>query len=104
MLAGHTDTVPVTPLWQSDPFQLRDRTNAFMAWAVAMMKGFFPVALHAAAAFVERDLAHLNHCRHLDEESSMAGSRYLLKSGKPKLTTPLLVSPRRCIPSMLIKA
>ena len=69
------------------------------------MKGFFPVALHAAAAFVERDLAApLTIVATSDEESSMAGSRYLLKAENQKLTTPLLVSPRRCSPSMLIKA
>ncbi|MEC8756158.1 MAG: M20/M25/M40 family metallo-hydrolase, partial [Pseudomonadota bacterium] len=85
VLAGHTDTVPVDPsLWQSDPFQLRDRDQRFYGLGSCDMKGFFPVALHAAAAFVEHDLtAPLTIVATSDEESSMAGSRYMLESGKP---------------------
>ncbi|MEC7138784.1 MAG: acetylornithine deacetylase [Pseudomonadota bacterium] len=95
VLAGHTDTVPVDPsLWQSDPFQLRDSDQRFYGLGSCDMKGFFPVALHAAAAFVERDLAApLTIVATSDEESSMAGSRYLLESGKPKADYAIIGEP-----------
>ena len=95
VLAGHTDTVPVDPsLWQSDPFQLRDSDQRFYGLGSCDMKGFFPVALHAAAAFVEHDLtAPLTIVATSDEESSMAGSRYLLESGKPKADYAIIGEP-----------
>ena len=95
VLAGHTDTVPVDPsLWQSDPFQLRDSDQRVYGLGSCDMKGFFPVALHASAAFVERDLvAPLTIVATSDEESSMAGSRYLLESGKPKADYAIIGEP-----------
>ena len=95
VLAGHTDTVPVDPsLWQSDPFQLRDSDQRFYGLGSCDMKGFLPVALHASAAFVERDLAApLTIVATSDEESSMAGSRYLLESGKPKADYAIIGEP-----------
>ena len=55
VLAGHTDTVPVDEaLWQSDPFQLKDTDQRFYGLGSCDMKGFFPVALQAAAAFADK--------------------------------------------------
>ena len=95
VLAGHTDTVPVDEaLWQSDPFQLRDCNQRFYGLGSCDMKGFFPIALHAAAAFVDKKLtAPLTIVATSDEESSMAGSRYLVESGRPKADYAIIGEP-----------
>jgi acetylornithine deacetylase len=95
VLAGHTDTVPVDEaLWQSDPFQLRDCDQRFYGLGSCDMKGFFPIALHAAAAFVDKKLtAPLTIVATSDEESSMAGSRYLVESGRPKADYAIIGEP-----------
>ena len=95
VLAGHTDTVPVDEaLWQSDPFQLRDTDQRFYGLGSCDMKGFFPVALQAAAAFNNKTLkAPLTIVATSDEESSMAGARYLVESGRPKADYAIIGEP-----------
>lgn len=95
VLAGHTDTVPVDEsLWQSDPFQLRDSDQRFYGLGSCDMKGFFPVALHAAATFADKNLAApLTIVATSDEESSMAGSRYLVESGRPRADYAIIGEP-----------
>jgi len=95
VLAGHTDTVPVDEaLWRSDPFQLRDDNQRFYGLGSCDMKGFFPVALHAAAEFAGKDLAApLTIVATSDEESSMAGARHLVASGRPKADYAIIGEP-----------
>ena len=95
VLAGHTDTVPVDEaLWRSDPFQLRDDNQRFYGLGSCDMKGFFPVALHAAAEFACKDLAApLTIVATSDEESSMAGARHLVASGRPKADYAIIGEP-----------
>ena len=106
VLAGHTDTVPVDEaLWQSDPFQVRDSNQRFYGLGSCDMKGFFPVALHAAAEFAEKNLAApLTIVATSDEESSMAGARHLVANGIPKPITPLSANPQGCNLSTRTKA
>ncbi|NCF75802.1 MAG: M20/M25/M40 family metallo-hydrolase, partial [Proteobacteria bacterium] len=86
VLAGHTDTVPFDEaLWQSDPFTIKDDQDRYYGLGSCDMKGFFPVALEAAATFANQTLrAPITIVATSDEESSMAGGRYLLECGKPK--------------------
>jgi acetylornithine deacetylase len=86
VLAGHTDTVPYdADLWQSDPFQLTEKNNRWYGLGATDMKGFFPVAIEAAKAFINADLKQpLIILATADEESSMNGARALAESGKPK--------------------
>ena len=95
VLAGHTDTVPFDEaLWDSDPFTLKDHQDRFYGLGSCDMKGFFPVALEAAATFSKRQLsAPLTIVATSDEESSMAGGRYLLESGKPKADYAIIGEP-----------
>mgnify|MGYP001391032028 FL=1 len=95
VLAGHTDTVPVDEaLWQSDPFQVRDSNQRFYGLGSCDMKGFFPVALHAAAEFAEKNLAApLTIVATSDEESSMAGARHLVANGIPKADYAIIGEP-----------
>ena len=51
VLAGHTDTVPCDEsLWRVDPYELTDEGERIYGLGTCDMKGFFPIALGAAAA------------------------------------------------------
>ncbi len=95
VLAGHTDTVPFDEaLWQSDPFTIKDDQDRYYGLGSCDMKGFFPVALEAAATFAKQPLsAPLTLVATSDEESSMAGGRYLLECGKPKADYAIIGEP-----------
>jgi len=57
VLAGHTDTVPYdADKWRSDPFQLLERDQRWYGLGATDMKGFFPVAIEAAKAFIDKPL------------------------------------------------
>ena len=86
VLAGHTDTVPFDEhQWRTDPFQMTAVDDRLYGLGTCDMKGFFPVALEAAATFVDHSLTKpLTIVATCDEESSMAGARFLAASGKPQ--------------------
>ncbi len=86
VLSGHTDTVPFDDKrWQSDPFQLTERDNRWYGLGTCDMKGFFPLAIEAAKAFVDQKLQQpLIILATADEESSMNGARALAEAGRPK--------------------
>ena len=93
MLAGHTDTVPFDEvLWNSDPFTIKDDGERLYGLGSCDMKGFFPIALGAAATLTQVVSAPLT-ISNVDEESSMAGGRYLLESGKPKADFAIIGEP-----------
>lgn len=86
VLAGHTDTVPFDESrWKSDPFRLTERDGRLYGLGTADMKGFFPLALAAAARHADKPfhepLILLATC---DEECSMSGALALVKAGRPK--------------------
>lgn len=82
VLAGHTDTVPCNESqWQHEPFALTNSDNRFYGLGSCDMKGFFPVALQALAKTDLQSLtAPVTVVATSDEESSMAGARYLQAS------------------------
>lgn len=82
VLAGHTDTVPYDEKkWQSDPFKITEADNKLYGLGTCDMKGFFPVALQAVTTFLDQPLkAPITIVATSDEESSMAGARYLAES------------------------
>lgn len=79
VLAGHTDTVPFDEnKWQSDPFKVSQVDDKWYGLGACDMKGFFPVALEAVAQFLDhKRAAPITLVATSDEESSMAGARYL---------------------------
>ena len=79
LLSGHTDTVTADEdLWTSDPFEATESDERIYGLGSCDMKGFFPVALKAAASFGERDLrSPLTVLATADEEITMAGARHL---------------------------
>ncbi|HCD26689.1 MAG TPA: acetylornithine deacetylase [Gammaproteobacteria bacterium] len=95
VLAGHTDTVPCDEaLWESDPFAIKETDTRYYGLGSCDMKGFFPVALQAAAAIDAKKLvAPITLIATSDEESSMAGGRYLLEQGRPKADYAIIGEP-----------
>lgn len=95
VLAGHTDTVPCDEeLWQQDPFQLSQQDDKLYGLGTCDMKGFFPLALAAAARHADSQLAQpLTIVATTDEESTMAGARLLAKLGRPKAAAAVIGEP-----------
>lgn len=95
VLAGHTDTVPHDDsLWSTDPFALTERESRFYGLGTCDMKGFFPLALAAAARYRDTGLAQpLAIVATSDEESSMAGARHLAAKGIPKAAAAVIGEP-----------
>jgi len=86
VLSGHADTVPYNAeRWAQDPLVLTERDNRLYGLGSTDMKGFFPAAIAAAAAFSDQELQQpLIILATADEESSMSGARALAEMGTPK--------------------
>ena len=95
VLSGHTDTVPYDDsLWSRDPLALTESDDRLYGLGTCDMKGFFPIALDAAARFAGRDLAQpLTIVATSDEESSMAGARHLEAIGRPRARAAVIGEP-----------
>lgn len=95
VLAGHTDTVPFDRgRWTSDPFRLTERDGRLYGLGTADMKGFLALALEAALEFAPRPPPRpLIIVATADEESSMAGAKALVETGRPRARYALIGEP-----------
>ncbi len=84
LLGGHTDTVACDEsLWTRDPFDTTEIEDRYYGLGSCDMKGFFPLALEAVSAFDERNLrSPVTILATADEETTMAGARYLAEVGE----------------------
>ena len=100
VLAGHTDTVPFDETkWTSDPFSITEKDDKLYGLGSCDMKGFFPLALEAVNTFLDQDLTKpITIVATSDEESSMAGARYLAESDKPKADYAIIGEPTGLMP------
>ena len=105
VLAGHSDTVPFDEgRWQSDPLKMVEREQRLYGLGSTDMKGFFPVALAAAAAFSDQPLQQpLILLATADEESSMNGARALAAAGRPKARAAIIGEPTSLTPVRMHK-
>ena len=105
VLSGHTDTVPFDDKrWQSDPFTLTEKDNRWYGLGTCDMKGFFPLAIEAARAFVDQPLQQpLIILATADEETSMNGARALAEAGKPVARYAVIGAPTRLRPVRMHK-
>ncbi len=105
VLAGHTDTVPFDEgRWQSDPLGLSERDHRLYGLGSTDMKGFFPLAIAAAAAFRDTALKQpLILLATADEESSMNGARALAAAGTPKARAAIIGEPTSLVPVRMHK-
>lgn len=95
VLSGHTDTVPFDKdRWQSDPFRLSEREGRWYGLGTCDMKGFFPLVIEAARAYVGQAFQHpLIILATADEESSMFGAKALVEAGRPKARCAVIGEP-----------
>ncbi len=100
VLAGHTDTVPFDETkWQTDPFEVTEHNDRLYGLGTCDMKGFFPVALEAVQTFIGQDLKKpVTIVATSDEESSMAGARYLVERGMPTADYAIIGEPTGLMP------
>ena len=105
VLAGHTDTVPFDEgLWRSDPLQLTERDHRLYGLGSTDMKGFFPIAIAAARAFIDTPLRQpLIILATADEESSMNGARAIAAAGQPRGRAAIIGEPTSLRPVRLHK-
>lgn len=105
VLAGHTDTVPFDDSgWNQDPFTLTENQNRLYGLGTTDMKGFFPIAIEAAKAFVGQSLKQpLMILATADEETSMSGARALVAMKKPQARYAIIGEPTGLRPIRLHK-
>jgi acetylornithine deacetylase len=105
VLSGHTDTVPYDDgLWKSNPLAITERDNRLYGLGSTDMKGFFPLAIAAAGAFLGTPLKQpLIILATADEESSMNGARALVKAGRPKARAAIIGEPTGLVPVRMHK-
>ncbi|MEP4145774.1 MAG: acetylornithine deacetylase [Halioglobus sp.] len=105
VLAGHTDTVPYDEgRWNSNPLGLSERNNRLYGLGSTDMKGFFPLAMAAAASFSSTELQQpLILLATADEESSMNGARALAAAGRPKARAAIIGEPTSLVPVRMHK-
>jgi acetylornithine deacetylase len=105
VLSGHTDTVPFDDKrWHSDPFTLTEKDDRWYGLGTCDMKGFFPLAIEAAKAFVDQPLQQpLIILATADEESSMNGARALAEAGKPRARYAVIGEPTSLRPVRMHK-
>jgi acetylornithine deacetylase len=82
ILSGHMDTVPATePEWESDPFELRELDDRYVARGAADMKGFLAVAINTFIRARSTPLhAPLALLLTFDEEVGCLGSKAFVES------------------------
>ena len=105
VLSGHTDTVPFDDKrWHSDPFTLTEKDDRWYGLGTCDMKGFFPLAIEAAKAFIDQPLKQpLIILATADEESSMNGARALAEAGKPRARYAVIGEPTSLRPVRMHK-
>jgi acetylornithine deacetylase len=82
VFAGHSDTVPADPTrWHTDPFCLTEVNQRLYGLGTSDMKSFFALALAAVRQFNPKQLRQpIILVATADEEGTMSGAKYLLKS------------------------
>lgn len=83
VLSGHTDTVPFDEgQWSCDPFGGAEREGRLYGLGSCDMKAFFALAIESARSFDPKSFRKpLTILATADEESSMAGAKYLVANG-----------------------
>ena len=85
ILSGHTDVVPVSKGWSSDPFVATIKKNKLYGRGSCDMKGFIACTLAYAPIFKESNLDRdLHFCYTFDEETACIGAPLLIKELKKR--------------------
>ena len=79
ILSGHTDVVPVSKGWSSDPFTATIKDDKLYGRGSCDMKGFIACTLAYAPVFKESNLDRdLHFCYTFDEETACIGAPLLI--------------------------
>ena len=85
ILSGHTDVVPVSKGWSSDPFTATIKDNKLFGRGSCDMKGFIACTLAYAKIFKETNLDRdIHFCYTFDEETACIGAPLLIKELKKR--------------------
>ncbi len=85
ILSGHTDVVPVSKGWSTDPFQATIKDNKLYGRGSCDMKGFIACALAFAPIFSNSNLDRdLHFSLTFDEETACQGAPLLIKELKKR--------------------
>ena len=85
ILSGHTDVVPVSKGWSSDPFTATIKNEKLYGRGSCDMKGFIACTLAFAPIFKENNLDRdIHFCYTFDEETACIGAPLLIKELKKR--------------------
>ena len=85
ILSGHTDVVPVSKGWSSDPFVAEIRDDKVFGRGSCDMKGFLACSLAFAEVFSKSSLSRdIHFSLTFDEETACIGAPLLIKELKKK--------------------
>ena len=85
ILSGHTDVVPVSKGWSSDPFKATIKNEKLYGRGSCDMKGFIACTLAFAPVFKESNLDRdIHFCYTFDEETACIGAPLLIKELKKR--------------------
>ena len=85
ILSGHTDTVPVSKSWSTDPFKATIKGNKLYGRGSCDMKGFIACALAYAPIYSKTNLNRDIHFSFtFDEETACLGAPILIKELKKR--------------------
>ena len=85
ILSGHTDVVPVSKGWSSDPFTATIKDEKLYGRGSCDMKGFIACTLAFAPVFKESNLDRdIHFCYTFDEETACIGAPLLIKELKKR--------------------
>ena len=85
ILSGHTDTVPVSKSWSTDPFKATVKGDKLYGRGSCDMKGFIACALAFAPIFSKNELNRDIHFSFtFDEETACLGAPILIKELKKR--------------------
>ena len=85
ILSGHTDTVPVSKSWSTDPFKATVKGDKLYGRGSCDMKGFIACTLAFAPIYANTDLNRdIHFCFTFDEETACIGAPILIEELKKR--------------------
>ena len=85
ILSGHTDTVPVSKSWSTDPFKATIKDDKLYGRGSCDMKGFIACTLAFAPIYAKTDLNRdIHFCFTFDEETACIGAPILIEELKKR--------------------
>ena len=96
ILSGHTDVVPVSKGWSTDPFVATIKDNKLFGRGACDMKGFIACTLAFAPVYANANLDRDIHFSYtFDEETACIGAPILIEELKKRLSLIHISEPTR---------